>query len=174
MNRRKFLVETGFFAYGMSTCAKLLAGLQPGEHLRIQTPIICVDRPNGNGHLYTKESVENMLSKLFPNTNLFGTVGFPAEPPHNIQMKDISHKVNRLYMKDWMDTPWLHAEIEILDTPQGRVLKDVMKDQDICFRTSAEVSDYKYDENNICIVHDFEIKSVNAIPTSEASHWKSA
>ena len=102
--------------------------------------LIFSDTLNSNGRIYSSETVLNMKKqfeeKLLKNP-VFGELGYPAS--FETSVKNISHKINRVYFENkkyprkikkklkrlglFDSKKILKGEIQLLDTPNGRLAK---------------------------------------------------
>lgn len=83
-----------------------------------------LDKPNINGRIYTKECIENsvlnnpLIQERLKLHCLFGI--FNLNGNEEVTLNNTSHCVTNLYIED----NCLKADIDILDTPNGRMLKE--------------------------------------------------
>lgn len=88
-------------------------------------PVMVVDKPNLNGRLYSREVFQKALTeyedKYVKERRALGEMDVGIEPV--VHLDRVSHMIASF---SW-DKTSLNAEIEILDTPQGRVLKELLE-----------------------------------------------
>ena len=83
-----------------------------------------LDKPNRNGRIYTTECIKNsvlnnpLIQERLKLHNLFGT--FTLIGNEEVSLDNTSHCITNLYIED----NCLKADIDILDTPNGRMLKE--------------------------------------------------
>lgn len=82
------------------------------------------DTPNMNGRTYTRDAVENMIEdyqKKIKLGNAYGRIGAVADMYLNPE--DISHIVTDIKIDDNGN---VMSKIKIMDTPQGKILEDII------------------------------------------------
>ena len=80
------------------------------------------DTPNGNGRVYTKDVLQKEVEnywKLVKERRALGELDHPDDSV--INLKNASHLVTDM----WWDGPALMGKVEILDTPSGKILKNL-------------------------------------------------
>ena len=83
------------------------------------------NQPNKNGRVYSSDDFDlndPIIQEKLKNNSFFGELGFPVDRNDDIDLEKISHRVINLYKKD----DGLYADIEILDTPNGRILEQLV------------------------------------------------
>ena len=114
--------------------------------------------------IYPRDLVKESISKEGEIYGKFheGPYSFnPGRCPRSLD--SITHKVSKLYIQ----YPYLMADIELLDTPSGHMLKNIMMNTDVAFR-AAWWGDWD-DDNGISIVNSFKIYTIDAMPTDIAN-----
>lgn len=103
------------------------------------------NQPNGNGRIYTKESIDSScFSNYFNKVDkgiafgecsilhhpayidegiVFGECSWPTLPNDNISLDNISHKINDLYEDD----NGIHGSIEVLSTSLGEFVSSFLE-----------------------------------------------
>ena len=110
--------------------------------------VLQLDIPNRNGNVYTKKSIEEAISKFkIPSFGAFMDNG-PAD------IDNFSHVVNRV----WIENDVVMATVKTIDTPKGKVLRNLLDVDAVEFRTSGTG---RVDENGI--VSDYTMISVSAV-----------
>ena len=85
----------------------------------ITVPILKVGVLNLNDRIYTQKAVDLMMLDFIRKQDIFyGQIGYPDD--FDVHLKEISHRTEKLFRKDGI----LFGKILILDTPNGRLLKD--------------------------------------------------
>lgn len=105
-----------------------------------------VDVPNKNGHIYSTECVQSFLGK-----EVLGQIGMVAG---EIDLSNVSHKISNLRIEDG----FVVGDVTTLNTPQGRLLSDLLESTNMCFRMSGYGN---IDENGN--ISEFELISVNLV-----------
>lgn len=79
--------------------------------------ILELNKKTENGRIYNEEILKPFLNKSF-----MGELNHPESPV--INLKEVSHKINNLRIEENN----LVGDLEILDTPKGEVLKQIIND----------------------------------------------
>ena len=91
---------------------------------------------NGNGRIYRKETLQREVEnyqKVIRERRALGELDHPDDSV--INLKNASH----LAVKMWWDDGNVMAKFEVLDTPSGRILKDLIK-----IRFTSRDKNFKY------------------------------
>lgn len=89
----------------------------------MQTVVLKSGVLNGNGRIYTKEALEKAVELFKDNQEtMFGQIG-EMEHFSPVDLSKVSHRVNSLIVEDDL----LIADIDVLPTPEGDKLKDLLK-----------------------------------------------
>jgi len=86
-----------------------------------------LDQPNRNGRIYSKELIENcvlndkIVQEQLNSHSMFGMFN-PSWDEYMVDMSKVSHCVTNLYIEDGK----LKADIDILDTPQGNIVNEML------------------------------------------------
>lgn len=115
--------------------------------------VVKFNKPNKNGRIYSEDCFnldDPIIQERLKTGTFFGELGFP-EDRLQTDLTKVSHRVINLYKKE----DGLYADIEILETPNGKLLEDIInKGNQVSFRTrgsgdlipredeSSEVKDY--------------------------------
>jgi len=168
MIRRKFIKALGKLIAlgGLATKFPMhsVTADVPNDTVKFWAPVARADVPNSNGNIYSQHVLDKVVKEF--NTKLVGQIGYPQfkifDPRHTsiVSYRDASHIVSNLKM----DQGYLLAEIEILDTPQGNVLKSM----DVCYRTHGLLKQplSQYIETEF---HSFKLIGIHAIPIEDAA-----
>ena len=119
-------------------------------HTKFWAPVARADIPNSNGRIYPRHVLNKAIAEF--KTKLNGQIGYPVNSI--VSYRHISHVVTNLKM----DQDYLLAEIEILDTPQG----DILKSMDVCYRTHG------FCEINNDTIVNYELIGIHALKTNTA------
>lgn len=80
---------------------------------------------NGNGRIYPREVLEREVQKLkrdfISNGNAFGELDHPDSP--TVSLKNVSHAIKDL----WWEGDNLMGRVEVLNTPFGNIVKEILK-----------------------------------------------
>lgn len=166
MNRRDFLenlVGIGVSASTLPGLANLITKVQP---FCVTAPILHLDKVNGNGRMYTSSVARNVIKRFraLPPRTLMGELGKRSDII--IRLAQVSHVVTDLKI----DNGYLMADIEVLDTPHGRILKNLLQESQVVFRTAGMTKTYcMCTKEEIYAVPDcYKLVTVDALPLHEA------
>ena len=127
-----------------------------GRHIlkTLKAEVLKLNEPTATGRVYTTDCITNaledpILKERLDRHVLFGTIS----PDDCLDMKNISHAVSGFEVDDNK----LIANIDVLDTVQGRTLSTLIDNNMIGFSICGEG---KVEDN---IVADFTIDSVAAV-----------
>lgn len=120
----------------------------------LKAEVLKLNEPTATGRVYTTDCITDaledpILKERLDQHMLFGTIS----PDDYWDMKNISHAVSGFELEDNK----LMADIDVLDTPQGRTLSILIDNNVIGFSLCGEGNV----EDNI--VTDFTIDSVTAV-----------
>lgn len=125
-------------------------------------PVARADVPNSNGRIYSKDCLESAMSQFVKEKKeLIGQIGYPKTSIYHF--REASHVVKNLKL----DQNYLCAEIEILNTPNGNILKSSI--DGVCFRVHGVVTIHYDEQAKQGIISNFKLIAVNAIPINEAA-----
>lgn len=102
-----------------------------------------LDKANGNGYILPTEVIQNFINDNPSYTKNCG-MDFAITTP----VPEVSHKLSNLTVKNG----FLYGDVEVFDTPQGKVLKDVIEkfgSENICGAYVATVGSSNDDENKV-------------------------
>ena len=121
--------------------------------------IIKFNNPNKNGRIYSSDCfnlADPIIQERLKTGTLFGELGFP-ENRLETDLTKVSHRVVNLYKKE----DGLYADIEILETPNGKLLEDIInKGNQVSFRTRGS-GDLIYREDGLSEVKDYTLESID-------------
>ena len=132
-------------------------------------PVMVVDKPNLNHRIYPRAVFEKALKeyeeKYVKERRALGELGLGETP--TVMLTNVSHMVTAF---SWEGNT-VNAEIEVLDTPQGRVLKDMFeKDFSLTVVPRGIGSLKKNEETGVYEVQeDYEISSFDVIDAKTSS-----
>lgn len=95
--------------------------------------IVKFNQANKNGRVYSSDCFnleDPIIQEKLQTGTFFGELGISADR-EEIDLTKISHRVTNLYKKD----DGLYADIETLDTPNGKILEQTIKNSHGGFRT---------------------------------------
>ena len=97
--------------------------------------LICEsNKPNANNRIYPKDILAEQVDSLQDDVKqrrLMGELGQPSDA--TIHLDKVSHIITDLYMSDNL----MMAEIEVLDTTNGKKLKELLSNGQVGFRMSG-------------------------------------
>lgn len=88
--------------------------------MKFTATILTINKPDRNGRLYDDQAIEAMLHRAEVNP-IFGELGVSSQP--TIDLSRVSHAVRALEQVDGT----LQAEVEVLSTPSGEILKRLIE-----------------------------------------------
>ena len=171
MNRRTFLGETLAGAAGIFMAGNLWADTTPVP-LRSEHLVAKADVPNGNRRIYTKALLEDVVAKFkaMPPRTLMGHLGMQSDSI--IHLDKASHLITDLNLKSAGSEVGLYlvAEIEVLATPCGVILKQLLATPGVvAFRTAGIGSGNTNEEGVLVLGSNYKFITINAIPAKEAA-----
>lgn len=173
MDRRAFLGES-LIAGSMTLLARNLTlkeksteNVSPGQEGRWVARILHADHPNGNNRIYPRAVLEKEIERFKKNPPgcMFGQLDMP--PDCVTRIANISHSVNDLYMNG----DYLMAEIEVLKTPSGKILKKLLKEapHSVAFRTAGVGNGCMDEEGVLTINESYSMTGVHALSSDKAA-----
>jgi hypothetical protein len=168
MNVRKWLVNRRSFLCGVLTFV-LCPKIKGNSEDQFKEICLYVDKPNTNKRIYPRAIVKKEIERfkeIINNRAMIGELGMPRDSI--IHLSNASHIVADLSLIG----DAVEATIEVLDTPQGKVLQRMLKDKAVCFRTRG-VGNCTVDANGNFVIGDsYKLVSVDALPKNEAAIWE--
>lgn len=129
----------------------------------ISQVVLKADSSNKNGNIYPKKVLEQAISDFKSKNGLLGQLGmFGCD---KVSLKDASHFTTDLRLED----NCLVADIEILETPAGKRLGDMVKNNEVVFRIAGTTTSIEKTENATYIINDIKLTAINAVWSGEAS-----
>jgi len=90
--------------------------------MKIKTKLIEFEKENRNGRIYPKELMNSVMEQLkSKNSPLYGELG-QDNNSFDISLKNISHTIENIYVDDNS----IYGNIRILDTPKGKIVKELL------------------------------------------------
>jgi len=86
--------------------------------------------PTLNGNLYPREVLEKSIQELKERIEKRKFFGGPPSRDRVIHLQEVSHLVTDMSLDDKNN---LNVELEVLNTPNGQVLKDMIKNGPVSF-----------------------------------------
>ena len=99
-------------------------GNKNGVHLVLAGKILAAGKKNGNGRIYPKPILEREMKnyqKLVKEGRAVGELDHPDSSV--IELKNASHLITEV----WWDGDDVMGKLKILDTPAGKIAKDLVK-----------------------------------------------
>ena len=109
---------------------------------------------NGNGRIYRKETLERELQnyqKAISERRSLGELDHPDDSV--INLKNASHLVTKM----WWDGDNVLGKIEVLDTPAGKILKELVKAGVKLGISSRGLGSIKQERGNTIVEDDFQL-----------------
>tara|TARA_R100000008_G_scaffold84970_1_gene73726 strand:- start:937 stop:1560 length:624 start_codon:yes stop_codon:yes gene_type:complete len=131
---------------------------------------------NGNGRIYRKETLQREVQnyqRAITERRSLGELDHPDDSV--INLKNASH----LCTKMWWDGDQVMAKFEVLDTPSGRILKDLVKAGIKLGISSRGLGSTKQEKGNTIVEDDFQLICFDMVsepstPGAFLSHQKDA
>lgn len=135
---------------------QLQESLQTNGKLLVSGVIQRADVPNQNGRIYPlgilKREADNYTNKFIKNNQAIGELDHPNSD--QISLKNVSHNILEL----WWKGNDLCAKIEILTTPSGNILRELIKNGITVGISSRGMGSVKeINESTVEVQEDFEI-----------------
>lgn len=96
--------------------------------IRERVMIQLADVPNKNGRIYPRHVLLNMLQGLTEREPIKGVMGASPDPTY-VHMEDVSHQATNFSVND----VGLVADVEVLSTPKGLALREILKQKEVTF-----------------------------------------
>ena len=113
-----------------------------------------LDTTNSNGRIYPRELFNDFVFK----NEYLGE--FNNSTNYNISLKDVSHSIKNIELKDNV----IYGDIKILDTPNGKVVKELLKDMPL---SVVPRGTSKIDQNGF--IRDYELITFDLISEKDSS-----
>ena len=141
LDRRQFLAESIAGAGSLFLAGKLPAPVAQdedgewdwGSKVRLWFIVAKADVPNSNGRIYPQAVLQKCVDDFNKanHKNLRSLVGELGQPADSIiHFTNASHLVTDLKLQDGN----LMAEIEVIQTPNGKILSELLKADAVAFR----------------------------------------
>ena len=109
---------------------------------------------NGNGRVYPKKVLAREIENYQKAVNERRSLGELDHPDDSvINLKNASHLVTKM----WWDGDNVMGKIEVLDTPSGRILKDLLKSGVKLGISSRGMGSVKESMGNLTVEDDFQL-----------------
>ena len=112
------------------------------------------DTPNGNGRVYSKKILQREVEnywKLVKERRALGELDHPDDSV--INLKNASHLVTDM----WWDGPALMGKVEILDTPSGKILKNLAQSGVTLGISSRGLGSVREERGTTMVEDDFQL-----------------
>lgn len=117
------------------------------------------DKPNKNGRIYKSDCFDlnnPIIKEQLSNGCLFGELNFPEDDrTAEIDMTKVSHRIISLHQKE----DGLYADIEILDTPRGKMLEKTLNKNNFRTRGFGKLT---LINNDNYVVEDYEFITIDS------------
>ena len=109
---------------------------------------------NGNGRVYRKETLNREIENYQKSINERRSLGELDHPDDSvINLKNASHLVT----KTWWQGESVMGKIEVLDTPSGKILKDLVKANVKLGISSRGLGSVKQEKGQTIVEDDFQL-----------------
>lgn len=115
---------------------------------------------NHNGRIYPTKVLTrevNKYSELVKKRRAMGELDHPDSPI--VELKNVSHLITDIYMEG----DEVRGNLEILDTPQGRILKSIIEQGVKIGISSRGVGSLQKENDNNIVQDDFELIAFDAV-----------
>ena len=112
------------------------------------------DTPNGNGRVYSKRVLQREIEnywKLVKERRALGELDHPDDSV--INLKNASHLVTDM----WWDGPALMGKVEILDTPSGKILRNLAESGVTLGISSRGLGSVREERGRVMVEDDFQL-----------------
>ena len=112
------------------------------------------DTPNGNGRVYSKKVLQREIEnywKLVKERRALGELDHPDDSV--INLKNASHLVTDM----WWDGPALMGKVEILDTPSGKISRNLAESGVTLGISSRGLGSVREERGRIMVEDDFQL-----------------
>ena len=112
------------------------------------------DTPNGNGRVYSKSILQREVEnywKLVKERRALGELDHPDDSV--INLKNASHLVTDM----WWDGPALMGKVEILDTPSGKILRNLAESGVTLGISSRGLGSVREERGRVMVEDDFQL-----------------
>lgn len=132
------------------------ARLNPGKNLIVEGIVQRADAKNENGRVYPKDilhrEVEKYISGPVAQNRALGELDHPESSV--ISLKNVCHNIKKL----WWEGDDLFGRIEILNTPSGNILRDLLMNNITVGISSRGMGSVKQlGENTVEVQEDFDL-----------------
>lgn len=126
--------------------------------------ILRANVPNSNGNVYSLDVIKQAVDKFQKEGNkIVGHIGMLNDS--ETHLNEASHIVNGLKI----DGEYLVAEIEVLNTLNGKILQKMMQSSKVAFRCFGAANGIIDSNGFFNVEKDYELISVNAVPVEKAA-----
>jgi hypothetical protein len=151
---KQVLIE--YLAFKPSPQSLNEAKMNPGKNLIVEGIVQRADAKNENGRVYPKNilhrEVEKYIAGPIAQNRALGELDHPESSV--ISLKNVCHNIKQL----WWDGDDLFGRIEILNTPSGNILKDLMLNNITVGISSRGMGSVRQlGENTVEVQDDFDL-----------------
>lgn len=130
------------------------------------------DEPNVNGYTFTESAIENAIDSYMEQVNkkqAFGVFGYGLLPSACLNLEKVAFTVSDMASRNLKEHQYdqfgYYADIQILKTPEGDVLRDYINQKDCPELKIAFMMSSMLPENRI--IDEFTILYCVLIPTEQ-------
>jgi hypothetical protein len=117
------ITETTLININESTINEARNSISTGQPLIIRGPLQKANEENRNGRIYSREILEREMKtyqRVIDENRALGELDHPTTPEVNLQ--NASHRIR----KYWWEGDTILGEVEILNTPAGKIAKQLI------------------------------------------------
>lgn len=135
--------------------------------MKIQGKFLYYDTENENGRIYTEDLSKDIVKQFKERADMvFGQIGYPDPEEFRGNLQNISHRVEEIHINE--ETKSIDGTIEILDTPEGRKLLNMVNNDVNLFQEMFVVRSRGLGEvNENKEVTNFKILSFDIVPRGD-------
>ena len=109
---------------------------------------------NGNGRVYRRETLEREVKNYQKSINERRSLGELDHPDDSVvNLKNCSHLITKL----WWQNESVMGKIEVLDTPSGKILKDLVRANVKLGISSRGLGSVKQEKDKTIVEDDFQL-----------------
>ena len=146
----------------------------PNSPMKVRGIITTADKRNQNGRIYPRSILEREISKYMQKVKTRNSMGELDHPDSSvINLKNVSHIITEM----WWEGPHVYGEFEILSTPSGNILCQLLKNKvqlGVSSRAMGSVRESVSDPNTVVVEDDLELLCWDCVSTpSNHGSWVS-
>lgn len=159
-DRREFFEAAAAIAAGSRAAAGEIS--RTADYGTFEAAVLRLDRANGNKRIYPKSV---MRACVADNPAGLGRLWHDGQEFGVKDLSRVSHRYTRLRVLG----DYVTARIELLHTPCGDQLREMIKNKAVVFRTSGIAGGTTHENGVTVIGKDYRLVSIDAIPVGKAA-----